>query len=111
MYIGPSALRVAAIREPSGESAVHQYASGSRSNRVSSAPRPFKGSRAEMISCLPSSVSSAIAHNSDGDLAHVIMLHGKGLGVNSIWVEPPIMRHLITGIYGLCRILASFRQQ
>ena len=65
--MGPSALRVAAIREPSGESAVHQYAFGSRSNRVSSEPRPFKGSRAEMISCLPSPVSSAIAHNSDGD--------------------------------------------
>src|SRR5947208_11759034 len=46
--MGPSALRVAAIREPSGESAVHQYAFGSRSNRVSSEPRPFKGSRAEM---------------------------------------------------------------
>src|SRR5437764_15186041 len=97
--MGPSALRGAAIREPSGESAVHQYAFGSRSNRVSSEPRPFKGSRAEMISCLPSPVSSAIAHNSDGDLAHVIMLQGKGLAVNSISGARRAIKTILTG-YG-----------
>src|SRR5438046_10749130 len=96
----PSPRRVAAIREPSGESAVHQYAFGSRSNRASSEPRPFKGSRAEMIACLPSSVSSAIAHNSDGDLAHVIMLQGKGLAVNSISGVPPVIGISMTGSGG-----------
>src|SRR5437667_261211 len=85
---------------PSGEGAVHQYAFGSRSNRVSSEPRPFKGSRAEMISCLPSPVSSAIAHNSDGDLAHVIMLQGKGLAVNSISGAPPVIGIRMTGSGG-----------
>src|SRR5438093_1190199 len=95
--MGPSALRVAAIREPSGESAVHQYAFGSRSNRASSEPRPFKGSRVEMISCLPSSVSSAIAHNSDGDLAHVITLQGGRLALKSISGVPPDIGIRITG--------------
>src|SRR5579863_10338810 len=71
ILIGSAGLRIVARRVPSGErSTDHRLSFGVIANRVSSEPRPFRGSREVIIACLRSSLGSAIAHRVEGDLAH-----------------------------------------
>src|SRR5208283_1630144 len=94
--MGPAVLERAAKRVPSGETFSLQLSLfGPRAIRKSSAPRPFRGLKAETVNCLPSSVGSPIAHNSDGDLAQVSEL--SGLAVNSGCGGPPSTDARITG--------------
>src|SRR6266567_4607658 len=94
--MGPPGVLVAAMRVPSGERDVSQRSSfGPRAKLMSSEPLPLKGSRVVMISCLRSSVGSAIAHSSDGDLAQVIRL--QGLAVNNGCDSPPPIETRMTG--------------
>src|SRR4029077_16362598 len=69
--IGPSGFLIAAICFPSGDRSIAQkFTLGSRSSRTISESRPFNGSKAVKVTCLPSALGSATAQISDGDLAH-----------------------------------------
>ena len=84
------------MRVPSGERSNHQWPSfESISKRASSRPRPCNGSRVVMITCLRSSIGSAIAHKSEEDRAQRIM--PSGLAVNRSCDGPPLMGTRMTG--------------
>src|SRR5215472_3443296 len=75
--IGPSGLLIAAICFPSGDRSMAQKLTlGSRLSRKISESRPFTGSKAVKVTCLPSALGSATAHLSDEDLVHKGTLPG-----------------------------------
>src|SRR5438046_1258337 len=89
--IGSLGLEITARREPSGERSQNQPQSffGSTSKRRSSEPRPFRGSKAETITCFRSPVRSAIVHKFEGGLAQEITLTSRKGNINS--GDPPEM--------------------